>query len=126
MSQANELPPWALWPPPLVITPLDAVHGELPDSKPPLPTTWAGVQSAACAEAVRVAVPAAATSAVPASRGGVCYASDPLRMAERPWGSRRTVPGDAANRWTVTVRAGDRREALPTPEAEWKRDSKLR
>ncbi len=29
------------------MTPDDAVHGDEPDSKPALPTTWAGVQAAA-------------------------------------------------------------------------------
>lgn len=52
-SQAKLLPPWAVWPERLVITVVeDWVQGEVPLSKPPLVTTWAGVQAAAAAGAV--------------------------------------------------------------------------
>src|SRR5262249_2791321 len=47
-SQAKLVPPWAVWPARLVITlDDDWLQGEVPLSKPPLVTTWAGVQAAA-------------------------------------------------------------------------------
>src|SRR5690349_19121667 len=74
-SQAKVVPPWALCPLRLVITLVeDWVQGEVPLSKPPLVTTWAGVQaSAAVTGAVR---PGAAVAGVAGSATAASAASE--------------------------------------------------
>jgi hypothetical protein len=61
-SQAKLVPPWAVWPVRLVITVVDDwVQGEVPLSKSPLVTTWAGVQAAAASGVVGGAAAAEGT-----------------------------------------------------------------
>src|SRR5689334_13721704 len=71
-SQAKPVPVWAVWPERLVITPVDDwLQDEVPLSKPPLATTWAGVHAAAGAEACAAAAAGATGSETTASAARV-------------------------------------------------------
>lgn len=110
-SQAKVVPPWAAWPARLVMRPVcDWVQGEVPLSKPPLVTTWAGAQaavdvgalsgaaaagvtdSAAAASAARVKVLAArALWGVALTRNSFEAAGIPGLLGGRPVGSGAPV-----------------------------------
>lgn len=81
-SQAKLVPPWALCPERLVITVVDDwVQGEVPLSKPPLVTTWAGVQSAASG-----AAGGAAAAGVTGSRVAANAMTPSAPAAKALWG----------------------------------------